>query len=145
MKVKFKNIENNLLYDYAMNQIGYDEISDNLLKTFNGSIGKAIDLKENKEEYSEIDALISKMKTEDIISIFLASKFLYNKEKIFEILDYLTVSLYSKSKEDKRYLNCLKFVSQTVARLKANGNFDMNVDSLIFNIWEELNEKSRRN
>jgi hypothetical protein len=85
------------------------------------------------------------MKTEDIISIFLASKFLYNKEKIFEILDYLTVSLYSKSKEDKRYLNCLKFVSQTVARLKANGNFDMNVDSLIFNIWEELNEKSRRN
>jgi DNA polymerase-3 subunit delta' len=145
MKVKFKNIENKALYDYAINQIGYDEISDNLLKTFNGSIGKAIDLKENREEYSEIDALISKMKTEDIISIFLASKFLYNKEKIFEILDYLTVSLYSKSKEDKRYLNCLKFVSQTIARLKANGNFDMNVDSLIFNIWEELNEKSHRN
>ena len=36
MKVKFKNINDKLLYDYARNNIGYDEISNNLLKTFDG-------------------------------------------------------------------------------------------------------------
>lgn len=144
MKIKFKNIENKILYDYAIQKIGYDEISDNLLKTFEGSIGKAIVLKENKENYSEVEKLISKMKTDDIISIFLNSKFMYDKEKIFEILDYLIVCLYSKAKEDKRYLNCLKYVNESVTRLKANGNLDMNIDSLLFNIWEELNEKSNR-
>jgi DNA polymerase-3 subunit delta' len=144
MKVKFKNIDNKSLYDYAINQIGYEDVSENLLKTFDGSIGKAIMLQENKEKYAEIDTLMDRMKTDDIISIFLTSKFIYDKEKIFEILDYLTVCLYSKSKEDKRYLNCLKYVSESTLRLKSNGNFDMNVDSLLFNIWEELNEKSNR-
>ena len=144
MKVKFKNIENKILYDYAINEIGYEDISENLLKTFGGSIRKAINLKENKEKYKDIDTLMNKMKTDDIISIFLTSKFMYDKEKIFEILDYLTVCLYSKAKEDKRYLNCLKYVSESTLRLKSNGNFDMNVDSLLFNIWEELNEKGNR-
>ena len=144
MKVKFKNIENKILYDYAINEIGYEDISENLLKTFGGSIRKAINLKENKEKYKDIDTLMNKMKTDDIISIFLTSKFIYDKEKIFEILDYLTVCLYSKAKEDKRYLNCLKYVSESTLRLKSNGNFDMNVDSLLFNIWEELNEKGNR-
>ena len=144
MKVKFKNIDNKNLYDYAIKEIGYDEISDNLLKTFDGSIGKAINLKENKEKYSEIDTLVSKFKTDDIISIFLTSKFMYDKEKIFDILDYMTVCLYSKSKEDKRYLNTLKYINETARKLKANGNLDMNIDSLLLNIWEELNEKSNR-
>ncbi len=144
MKVKFKNIENKIFYDYAINEIGYEDISENLLKTFGGSIRKAINLKENKEKYKDIDTLMNKMKTDDIISIFLTSKFMYDKEKIFEILDYLTVCLYSKAKEDKRYLNCLKYVSESTLRLKSNGNFDMNVDSLLFNIWEELNEKGNR-
>lgn len=144
MKVKFKNIDNTDLYNYAIEKIGYDEISDNLLNTFDGSIGKAVVLKENKEKYSEIDILIQKMKLDDIISIFLSSKFMYDKEKIFEILDYLTVCLYSNSKEDKRYLNCIKFVNECTNHLKVNGNLDMNVDSLLLNIWEELNEKSNR-
>ena len=143
MKVKFRNIENNILYDYAKNHLGYYEISENLLKTFDGSIGKAIKLKENQQKYSEIDTLIARMETEDIISI-LNSKFIYDKENIFDILDYMTVSIYSKAKENKRYLNCLKYISETLTRLKGNGNFDMNIDSLLFHIWEELNEKSYR-
>ena len=144
MKVKFKNIENNILYDYAKNILGYSEISDNLLRTFDGSIGKAIKLKENQEKYSQIEYIISKMETDNIISILENSKFIYDKENIFDILDYMSVSIYSKAKENKKYLNCLKYISQTLTRLKANGNFDMNIDSLLFNIWEELNERSYR-
>ena len=144
MKVKFRNIEDNILYEYSKKNLGYNEISENLLKTFDGSIGKAILLKENQEKYLSIENLLSKMEVDDIVSIMSNSKDVYDKENIYDILDYMTVSIYSKSKENKRYLNCLKYISETLTRLKANGNFDMNIDSLLLNIWEELNEKSYR-
>ena len=144
MKVKFNNISNEELYKYAINNIGYDEISENLLNTFDGSIGKAIRLKENKERYLNIDKLIEDLKNNDIISVFLNAKFMYDKEKLFEILEYLIVCLYSKSRENKRYLNCIKFVNNCIQNLNSNGNLDMNIDSLLFNMWEELNEKSNR-
>lgn len=145
MKIKFKNIEDKELYNYGINNLGYDEISENLLKTFDGSIGKAQNLKENREIYSQVDMLISKMKTEDIISIFLDSKFMYNKDKVFEILDYLMVCLFSKVAEDKRYLDCIKITNDCINKLKSNANLDMNIDSLLFNIWRNLNEKNYRN
>lgn len=145
MQLKFKNIENKVLYQYAKNNLGYEEISENLLNTFDGSIGKAINLKENQERYQEIEKIIEKMETEEIHSILLNSRVIYDKENIFDILDYMIVSMYSRSKNNKRYLNCLKYISQTSERLKANGNFDMNIDLLLFHIWEELHEKSNRN
>lgn len=145
MKIKFNSISDKELYNYSINNIGYDEISDNLLKTFDGSIGKAVKLKENQEKYFDIDNLIDDFKRKDIISIFLSSKFLYNKEKVFEYLEYLIVCLYSKSTNDKKYLSCIKYVNECLQALNANGNFDMNIDSMLINIWEELNEKSSRN
>lgn len=144
MKIKFNNIPNDDLYKYAINTIGYDAISDNLLNTFEGSIGKAIKLKENKEEYVNIDQILEGMENKDIIEIMQLANFMYSKERIFEFLEYLNVSLYSKSKENKRYLNCIKYVNDSIRNLNANGNVDMNIDSLLFNMWEELNEKSNR-
>ena len=61
MTVKFKNIDNNLLKDYAINVLGYENISDNILKSFYGSIGKAIKQKEFREKYTDIDMLISNL------------------------------------------------------------------------------------
>ena len=144
MKIKFNKIPNDDLYKYAINTIGYDAISDNLLNTFEGSIGKAIKLKENKEEYVNIDQILEGMENKDIIEIMQLANFMYSKERVFEFLEYLNVSLYSKSKENKRYLNCIKYVNDSIRNLNANGNVDMNIDSLLFNMWEELNEKSNR-
>ena len=144
MKMKFNNIPNKDLYEYAINMIGYDAVSENLLNTFEGSIGKAIRLKENKEEYLKIDQILEGMENKDIIEIMQLANFIYSKERVFEFLEYLNVSLYSKSKENKRYLNCIKYVNDCIRNLNANGNMDMNIDSLLFNIWEELNEKSNR-
>ena len=144
MKMKFNNIPNKDLYEYAINTIGYDAVSENLLNTFEGSIGKAIRLKENKEEYLKIDQILEGMENKDIIEIMQLANFIYSKERVFEFLEYLNVSLYSKSKENKRYLNCIKYVNDCIRNLNANGNMDMNIDSLLFNIWEELNEKSNR-
>ena len=69
---------------------------------------------------------------------------MYDKENVFDLLDYLIVCLFEKAKENKKYLNCIKYVNDVIAKLRINGNLDMNIDSLLFNIWEELNEKSFR-
>ena len=82
MKIKFKNIENDVLYNYAKQELGYSQISDNLLKTFDGSIGKAISLKENQDKYIEVEDVISKFEKEDIISILSNSKVIYDKDNI---------------------------------------------------------------
>lgn len=142
MTVKFKNIDNSLLKNYAINVLGYENVSENILKLFYGSIGKAIKLKEYKEKYQDIDLLISNLDKKDIIDIMLEGKILYDKENIYDILDYIIVCLYSKMNE--KYINCIKYVNQCADRIRYNSNFDMSIDKLLFQIWEELNENGNR-
>lgn len=61
MTIKFHNIDDTQLLEYAQKTLGYDNISENLLKSFDGSIGKAIKLKDNKENYDKIETLISNL------------------------------------------------------------------------------------
>lgn len=145
MKIKFSNIDDKEIYNYSMTKLGYNEISSNLLKAFGGSIGRASKLKENEEIYSQIDILVQKLSKEDIISIFLYAKFMYNKEKIFEILDYLIVCLYTSSEYNLRYLDCIEYANICINKLKANANLDMSIDNLIFNMWRSINEKNYGN
>ena len=144
MTVKFKNIEDDELLEYAKTKLGYEDISENLLKSFDGSIGKAIRQKENKEVYEKIDLLVSNFTEKDLIDIMIEAKVLYDKENIYDILDYLIVCLYSKYTEDKKMIDCIKYVNECSERLRANSNFDMSVDNMLIKIWEELNENSNR-
>ena len=144
MSVKFKNIEDKDLLRYAKEELGYQEVSENLLKSFYGSIGKAIKLKDSKEKYDAIDILVSNLVKKDIIEIMLESKIIYDKENIYDILDYITVCLYSKYNENERYIDCIKYVNICADRLKSNSNFDMAIDNLLFKMWEELNENCNR-
>lgn len=144
MTVKFQNIENDKLADYAINVIGYENLSENLLKSFDGSIGKAIKVKNNKEKYDILDLLIDNLKKKDIIDIFSEGKIIYDKENIYDILDYIIVCLYEKSKENEKYLDCIKYVNKCLSRLRVNCNFDMSIDDMLFGMWEELNETSNR-
>lgn len=144
MILKFKNIEDDVLYDFLVNKMNYGEISKNLLKSFDGSIGKALKLQNNKDKYKQIDLLIDDLNKNDLIDIMQKAKIVYDKDIIFEILDYIIVCLYSKSVENEKYLNCIKYVNKCINRLKANSNFDMSIDDMIINIWEELNENSNR-
>lgn len=144
MTIKFKNIPNNELAQYAKNVIGYEELSENLLTSFDGSIGKAIKVKDNKEKYDKIDILIDNLEKKDIVDIFLEGKIIYDKENIYDILDYIIVCLYSKQKKNEKYLDCIKYVNKCLSRIKANSNFDMSIDDMLFGMWEEINESSNR-
>lgn len=144
MSIKFKNIEDNELLNYAINNLGYNSISSNLLKSFDGSVGKAIKLKDNKQRYDDIENLISNLMQKDLIDIMLDAKVIYDKENIYDILDYIIVCLYSKYSENQKYIDCIKYVNKCNLRLKSNSNFDMSIDNMLLEMWEELNENSNR-
>lgn len=148
MTVKFKNISNDELKEYAIKNIGYEDVSENLLEAFGGSIGKATTMKDKQEKYIEIDNLLSNISKSDIIEIMKSVDILGDKDHKLDVIDnlnYMIVSLYSKSKEEEKYANCIPLVNETIQKLKANGNFKMSIDSMMLTMWEELNEDSNRN
>lgn len=59
-----------------------------------------------------------------------------DKEKIFENLEFINMILSKKIKTNQKYLDYIDYVEETKERLKANSNFDMSIDNLIFSIWE---------
>lgn len=144
MKLKFQNINDEELRKFAIEKLQYEEISDNMLKSFGGSIGRAEKLKENNENYKAIEEFTKLLIKKNKPEIMQIGKILYDKENIYDILDYLIVCLYSNGKQNQKYLNCIDFVNKCITRLKVNSNFDMSIDSLIMKMWEELNEKSYR-
>lgn len=144
MSIKFKNIPDDILKEYALKNLGYDLITDNLLKSMEGSIGKAIKLKDNKEKYLKIEELVKNISNKDLIDNLLDAKIIYDKENINDILEYLIVCLYSFGKNDIRYINSIKYVNECMEKIRSNSNFDMRIDKMLFEIWEELNENSNR-
>lgn len=139
MILKFKPIEDDKLKQYMEVNFGITNLTKNRLDMFQGSIGKAILLKDKQDEYEEIEKMINNLVTKDLIEIVQLAEPLYKaKEEIFEILEYMNILLLTHAKENYLYTNCIKVVEDTKKRLKQNGNYDMCIDNLLFNIKEEL-------
>ena len=67
------------------------------------------------------------------------ARIVFTKEEITEILEYINVILLRLTKEKVKYANCINIVENTKKRLKQNANYDMCIDNMIFNMWEEVN------
>ena len=140
MIVSFKPIENNLMEKYMKDNYGITNISPNMLEAFQGSIGKALKLKEKIDIYEQIELIIKNLDNKNIIDILPQCEYLYkSKEEIKEILEYINVILLRLTKEKVKYANCINIVENTKKRLKQNANYDMCIDNMIFNMWEEVN------
>lgn len=127
----------------------YENIDEKLLELSQGSIKKAIQVISNKELYQKLENLVNKLTYMNKIEFINENDFLYKeKERIDEILEYVNVLIYNlmmNSKEYKiNYVECINIVENTKKRLKANANYDMCIDNLLFGIWEEMNEKNSR-
>ncbi len=138
MTIKFKNIANELLQKYAIEQLEYNTVTENLLQSFQGSIGKAIEQKNNQEKFEKIENIIHNFATKDVIYIMNEAKILYDKENIDKILEYMMISMYAKKDENPNYIKCIDKISDCLARLKRNCNFDMCLDTLFFEMSEIL-------
>ena len=75
------------------------------------------------------------MQTNDLIEIVRMSEEIYKtKEEIDSILDYINVILLKLGEKNIKYIRCIEIVEQTKKRLKANSNYDMCIDNLLFNM-----------
>lgn len=144
MKIKFKNIPDDELLKYAKDVLGYSEVSDNLLKSFDGSILKAIKLKDDAEKFAELEKIVDGIEKMDMIDFYKSTKCVYDKENVVDYLNYMIVCLYSKKDKNERNLDLIKYVNEAIEKLRYNTNMDMTLDSLFFKIWEEMNESSNR-
>lgn len=127
--------------------IPIENIPEKMYNLFDGSIEKAIKILENKEIYEKIEKLVESLVEEnDKIDFLTKNKEIFVKEEIYEILEYLSVNLFylGKTEKNKKYLNCVKHIQETINHLKSNSNFDMSIDYMLFEIWEEVNEDNSR-
>ena len=140
MILHFNPIEDLDIKKFLENNYQMNNISQSMLEVFQGSIGKAILLRTKLEQYLELEKMIDKLDKVDLIELIEFADVLYKlKEEIYDMLYYINIILLKKSKKYYIYTNCIKIVENTKKRLQQNANYDMCIDNLVFNIWEEVN------
>ena len=138
MILHFNPIDDEKMKNYLSKNYNM-QVSSNQLDLFQGSIGKAISLKDKQDTYLKIEELIENMENKNIINIVKQAEILYkSKDEIYEMLDYINIILLKKAKMDERYTNCIQIVENTKRRLNQNANYDMSIDNMLFNMWEEI-------
>ena len=138
-KVNFEKISNEDLRKYLV-QNNIENISDELLEMADGSIKKSLEIIENKESYQSVENIMNNLDKCDIIEILNLGADLYKaKETINSILENINIIALKKAKENIKFARCIKIVEETKKRLKANSNFDMCIDNLLFGMWGEVN------
>ena len=136
--IHFQNISDEEISTYLKQNLNVEIKDDLLLKACGGSIGKAIQLKDNQDTYLELQKILSNLGKADIIDIFKHTQILYNKENIQKMLEYINIVLLIYAKQDARYADCIKVVEETKKRLNFNANFDMTIDNMLLQMKENL-------
>ena len=119
-KLKEKEIKE-ILNNTEFNNI---KISENMYDFFDGSIGKALQILERKEQYENIEEFISKIKNSSKLDFITMNKETFTKEEINGLLEYCIVLLFNLGKKEKdiKYLNSAKIIHETKIRINSNSN-----------------------
>lgn len=137
--IKFGAIPNEQITEYLKNKYELHDIANSIIKAANGSIGKAEILKDKQELYVSIDNVINNIEKMDLIDTLKNADIIYkSQDDKKEILEYINIILFEKSKQNRKYLNCINIVEEAKKRLKANSNYNMTIDNMIMTIWEEI-------
>ena len=136
LKLYFNNLTEEEIKRYINSKIIDVEFSENMLKASNGSIGKAINISENKDIYLELDKIFTNIENYTITDVISKLDILYkSKDEIYDILEYLNTIFIKKAKENVKYVDYIKYVEETKRNINANCNYDMSIDNLIFKIF----------
>lgn len=140
MILHFDKISNEDIKKYMKENYQISIESQIMIDSFQGSIGKAIQLKDKQEECEKIEQIIYNLENKDKIDILNMAEPLYNaKDKKNDVLDYINIVLINLAKKSNKYANCIKIVEDTKKRLQSNANYDMSIDNMLLNLWEEVN------
>ena len=137
--IKFNPIPDEEIKEYITKKYELREISDSVILASGGSIGKAENLKDKEELYKSIDKVMNNLEKMDLIDTLKNADIIYkSQDEKQNILEYINIILFKKSKQNKKYLDCINIVEETKKRLKANSNYNMTIDNMIMTIWEEI-------
>ena len=137
-KINFSPIENGILKKYLEQTHNFQNITENMLKVYSGSIKKALEINEKQEIYNELDKYFYNIEKLQIIDVLNKIECLYkNKENIKEMLEYINVILLEKAKTDTKYIEYIQQVEQAKQKIKLNANYDMTIDNLLLNIFSK--------
>ncbi len=144
LKLTFNSLENGELKQYLENKLEFQNISETMLENFEGSVGKALKVKEKQELYSNMETTLKNFNCNSVIDLINNATEIYKgKENINEILEYFNIYFLKKAKEEynnaSKYVKAIEIIEDTKKRLVYNSNYDMTIDNLLINIWEELN------
>lgn len=140
-KIVFQKLTNTDLIQYA--NVNNLKFNSSLLSACDGSISKLLNLQGNIETYSLLDNIISSLSNDNIIDIWNKSDILYrSKDNIITLLEYFNTVFLEKLKntKDAKYISAIKIIEDTKNKLSNNANYDMCIDNLLLQIWEEFNE-----
>ncbi|MBR3162918.1 MAG: DNA polymerase III subunit [Clostridia bacterium] len=141
----FERISDEEITSFLSENFQGQTIGSNITEIADGSIAKAINLKDKTGTYEKITNIIDNLENCDIIHILKEAENLYKeKDEIFEILDYMNVLLIKKAINSSKYANCIEIIEETKKRIKSNSNYNMCIDYMLFGIWGEVNEKHSR-
>ena len=137
--IKFNSIPSEQVKNYIEQKYDIHPISENIILASEGSIGKAEILKDKQELYNAIDNILANIEKMDLIDTLKNADIIYkSQEDKIDILEYINIILYRKSRQNAKYLNCINIIEDTKKRLKANSNYNMTIDNMIMTIWEEI-------
>lgn len=137
LKLSFSNIENEELKEFLEKEYGMNNISSNKLDSYNGSIGKALQMHEKEEIYDRIENVFSNLEKYNIITAKNNLEVLYKeKDYIIELLDYINVIFFNRAKDNMKYVNYIEKVEETKKKINSNCNYDMTIDNFLYYIFE---------
>lgn len=134
----------NSLTDDEVKKYFDQDISDNIVKYSNGSISKALQIKDKEDIYNEINKKIRSIDRINQLELMkLKSSIFSDEDDTDEILEYINILLldmsFEKPENTVKYNNCIKIVEETKNRLSKNANYDMTIDNCLLSLWEEIN------
>ena len=139
-KLLFSKLNDEDLKSILQKKYNYTNIPPIILKVANGSIKRAIELKDKESEYENIKNIFSNLENINIIDLINSKDDIFrDKDDINEILEYINLIFFDKIKTNIKYANCMNIVEDTKDRINKNCNFDMTIDNLIITVWEEIN------
>ncbi len=140
MIIKFEQIKDEEMKQFLYENYKIENVTKEMLQIFQGSIAKAIELKDKRESYEKINKLIENLEKVDLIETTNEAEVLYkSKEEIQKLLEYINVKLLEIAKTNHKFANCISIVEETKKRLKQNCNYDMCIDNMLWNMWREVN------
>ena len=139
-KITFNKLTNDEIEKILKEKFNYNKTSDLILKIADGSVKKALNVKEKEEEYIKINNIYSKIEDINLIQAINSKDEIFkDKKDVEEILDYINIIFFDKINQNTKYINCMRALEDTKDRIKKNNNFDMTIDNFNMTIWEEIN------